>query len=461
MIPDNINRSHILSAIQEIDREGVPKRRQSKKYQLELAGRLYPPKYVIALANRYANGEFLKSSEFGGGAETNNFLRKLGFKIVGKKTNTPDKTVKEKIPSLRKRPQGRHTERCPQCKETVESVLKKIFGKVFSNYRFEMGVLPEHFPDSDQYQALQKIYSALQNQRGHQQFIRTNNLPRVDYYVPDPGFIVEFDESQHFTASRKVTLEHYPKSLKVGFETNKWIKLCDQIQASDNRPSFRDEQRAWYDTLRDFLPAIKGLSPTIRIYAEDYRWCSLDPDKEQDRIIFKKLLYEESTAHQIVVHDDTSPDLARILIAGKWEGNRSQAGKLLDQVCDRWPENKRVNCLITCGAFITFPWPSSLPEIEDNKFPNTEAVDQLISAAENEARKLLSQELREKLLHHTDYLTIGADSKKDQVSYSNALIRDPHIELVALVDLRKNKYHWTGKSYPTAGQQEGLIRIWS
>jgi hypothetical protein len=52
----------------------------------------------------------------------------------------------------------------------------------------------------------------------------------------------------------------------LGFDKRKWIELCDQINAHDNYPLFRDEQRAWYDTLRDFLPTIKPLLPTVRLY---------------------------------------------------------------------------------------------------------------------------------------------------------------------------------------------------
>jgi hypothetical protein len=39
--------------------------------------------------------------------------------------------------------------------------------------------------------------------------------------------------------------------------------LCEEINAKDNYPPYRDEQRAWYDTLRDFLASDKG-SETYR-----------------------------------------------------------------------------------------------------------------------------------------------------------------------------------------------------
>jgi biotin operon repressor len=56
MIPQNITKEHILKAIQEIDKNGVPEERLSTKYYLQYNGKNYPPKYTISLANKYANG---------------------------------------------------------------------------------------------------------------------------------------------------------------------------------------------------------------------------------------------------------------------------------------------------------------------------------------------------------------------------------------------------------------------
>ncbi len=39
---------------------------------------------MLSLANRYANGNYLNPSEFGGGREANNFLKNLGFIIIEK-----------------------------------------------------------------------------------------------------------------------------------------------------------------------------------------------------------------------------------------------------------------------------------------------------------------------------------------------------------------------------------------
>ena len=82
MIPKNITKEHVLKALEKIDNEGVEGKRQSRKFILVHDGKEYPPKYSLACANFYANGEFLSSELFNGGVETNNFLKKLGFEIV-------------------------------------------------------------------------------------------------------------------------------------------------------------------------------------------------------------------------------------------------------------------------------------------------------------------------------------------------------------------------------------------
>ena len=44
-------------------------------------GDIFPPKYIISLANRHANGHELEPSKFYGGEETNSVLQSLGFEI--------------------------------------------------------------------------------------------------------------------------------------------------------------------------------------------------------------------------------------------------------------------------------------------------------------------------------------------------------------------------------------------
>jgi hypothetical protein len=289
MIPSNIEREHILKAIEEIDSNGVPPRRESRDYYLIFKGRRYPPKYVVSLANKFANRRKLKSSRFTGGQETNNFLRRLGFEIVKASSGIRYKP-KPFQNKTSERTKKRHDERCPECKNTVERMLREIYGTVESNYKFEVSTELEDYKDFPFYQKLKAILLELQKYRGHRNFVRTPILPRCDFFVPNPGFIVEFDESQHFTYPRKISLRNYPQKLKLGFSLAKWIALCEKINAKDNDPPFRDEQRTWYDSLRDFLPELKGLEPTVRLYSREMQWCSLNPENSEDVAKFGELI---------------------------------------------------------------------------------------------------------------------------------------------------------------------------
>ena len=95
MIPNTIRREHILKALQEIDSYEVPLKREAKKFILSLGGKNYLPKYVISLAYNYVEGIELDSNTFGGGLESNNFLKKLGFEII-KKQRSSDKSESKK-----------------------------------------------------------------------------------------------------------------------------------------------------------------------------------------------------------------------------------------------------------------------------------------------------------------------------------------------------------------------------
>ena len=88
----------------------------------------------------------------------------------------------------------------------------------------------------------------------------------------------------------KLTLHAYPDDLALGFSGKQWISHCERHDAKDNDPPFRDEQRAWYDALRDLVPSIEGLQPTVRLYARDMVWCSLDPDSNNDRQRFSAII---------------------------------------------------------------------------------------------------------------------------------------------------------------------------
>ena len=349
MIPKNIKREHILKAIEEIEEVGVPKGRTSKKFLLEYNDKYYPPKYVISLANKFANNIELDPQDFNGGTESNNFLKHLGFSIEGDKYSKKT-TLQPSIIDTTKHPKKAvHNERCPSCKKTIKVLLEKIYGKVETNYKFKIGTYPEDFQNSSYYDDLKDIYTTLQKHRGFKEFIKAKTLPNCDFFVPNPGFIVEFDESQHFTLPRKLSLQHYPKSLKLGYSAKSWINLCEKIDTKDNDPPYRDEQRAWYDVLRDFLPEMKGLKPTVRLFAQDYKWCNLNSDKTSDVKKFKSMIATSQTMKSdkvapikvvLCVPDSTQSETKR----EKWEDEvkRFAIQKNADLIV--FPEGYIYNC---------------------------------------------------------------------------------------------------------------------
>jgi hypothetical protein len=190
----------------------------------------------------------------------------------------------------------RHSERCKKCKETIRTMLEKIFGRVETNFQFDVTPSFDEFKNTQYYEDLKVIFTKLQEYRGFRSFVKAKLLPKCDFFVPNPGFIVEFDETQHFTIPRKITLENYLSNLRLGFDKEKWIRLCDNLKRKDNDPNvpFRDEQRAWYDTIRDFLPALKNLQPTVRLFSKDFVWCSLNSNNEEDIKKFEKILKGEN-----------------------------------------------------------------------------------------------------------------------------------------------------------------------
>lgn len=145
---------------------------------------------------------------------------------------------------------------------------------------------------------LEQIRNALGNLRGHRDFIKSAHMPPCDYVITDPPFIVEFDESQHFSQPRLITLANYPENFPVGFSRPRWQELCRSINAKDDMPVDRDERRAWYDTLRDLVPVNYGFTPTVRLYAEAYEWCALtvsEPDLATFRGLLDNRLPEKSS----------------------------------------------------------------------------------------------------------------------------------------------------------------------
>lgn len=85
-IPQNISREDLLLAIEEIRESGIPRGSDSTKYDLVQDGGRFPPKLIVAVANRFANGEELDRAAFSGGRDSTAFrlLERRGFTIEKK-----------------------------------------------------------------------------------------------------------------------------------------------------------------------------------------------------------------------------------------------------------------------------------------------------------------------------------------------------------------------------------------
>lgn len=185
-----------------------------------------------------------------------------------------------------------HSEHCRPCKERVRQHLTALYGDCQVNYSFPWPAKPRDYEGTSIGDALRRICAGLKELRGHLDFVKSAQVPRCDFYISDPPFILEFDESQHFTRPRLVSLSLYPLEFKAGFPISRWKELCRAIDAKDDEPPDRDERRAWYDTLRDLVPTLHGFNPTVRLYANEFRWCSLDSALTKDQETFCSILQE-------------------------------------------------------------------------------------------------------------------------------------------------------------------------
>jgi hypothetical protein len=91
-IPRNIKKEQIISTLAAIDREGYPKEHESIRYSLVYEGRRYPPVWVILTANNFSNEYPPDAGLFSDGEQSNNFLKKFGFRIAKKTHSAVDHT---------------------------------------------------------------------------------------------------------------------------------------------------------------------------------------------------------------------------------------------------------------------------------------------------------------------------------------------------------------------------------
>lgn len=123
MIPKGFQHQHFLKAIAEIDKDGVPKKRESYRYDLLLNGKKYPPKYVISIANKYLNGTEWSSKSFNAVEAKDYFIHKR-YRIIDRKSNNNiSKIASEDEES--KFPEGKEKFKYHRSLERDSSIAKK------------------------------------------------------------------------------------------------------------------------------------------------------------------------------------------------------------------------------------------------------------------------------------------------------------------------------------------------
>jgi len=87
-----------------------------------------------------------------------------------------------------------------------------------------------------------------------------------DFFLPEVGIAIEFDERQHFTAERAITFQHYGDTV-CHFDVSRWQAMCSSA-VRDPDPPCRDWERAFRDAVRDIRAARGGVA-LYRVYYKD------------------------------------------------------------------------------------------------------------------------------------------------------------------------------------------------
>lgn len=195
---------------------------------------------------------------------------------------------------------------------------------------------------------LRQIFAALTNHRGYSGFATAGRRLVCDIVIPSKRLIVEYDERQHFTAPRAIALKLYPKDTAICFDRAEWIAHCNAIVATDNDPPYRDEQRAFYDSVRDLLASANGYR-VARLKHGTLDWQTCDADKELSTLFSMRPFQHSSPSR-------SSPRLATVCVEGQparqyrsHQRRLELLAKLVKQIDERW---EKLDAVVFPGGFL-------------------------------------------------------------------------------------------------------------
>ncbi|MDO9155216.1 MAG: hypothetical protein Q7U47_16160 [Paludibacter sp.] len=446
---DNITTNDVKKAIELFDKtqENYPMPRNTF---LIYNDKKYPAKHIRGLAYYIANKKEISKSEYSGGQETANFFKKLGFTVQYKK-ETIKQTVEQKENTKLAEPKQIRTTANKKLnvvsqKNALQRLFQKHFGHIETEKKFDWLKTPDHNDLPKEYLPIVKALSNYRNQNGFQ---KSHYQLLCDIVLEDHKLIIEYDENQHFSKARQITLENYPNNIRIHYSKGAWIKACEKINAKDNSPIDRDEKRAFYDTVRD-IEAFKHEYKLVRIKHGDIDWEADDAEKHLRELLSLSDKQDKSGNHKI----------ARLVVTGKQydkygNPNFTKLEKLIEKFLSSEYGKNHFEFILTPGGFLTFKFPDDLQYDLDISKAEKQNISQLQKAANNVITDFfggLQPTIFNKLKETADFFTIGIDGF-NPTNYQS-------IELVAVYDLKKEKViYWTGKFYPTEGQKKDLIKI--
>lgn len=303
----NITKEDVVKAIALFD-DGNYKFSSPKNTFLVFNGKKYPAKFIRKMAYEVAFDEEVSLNDFSGGTETERFFIKLGFEIqrVGEikyenhLKQDADKQRGVTINKVREATANREKKvnlHVSHQKNALQIILQKKLGLMETEKKLDCIKVPSLSNLPLEYE---EIYSNLL-QYSNEGKIREGLLLPCDIYHEKHKLIVEYDERQHFTLPRRITLENYPDSIRLNFPRRDWIEQCININAKDGNPPGRDNIRAFYDCVRDVEAAKNGFR-LVRIKHGDFDWENYDENNKVHADYLDNLLnYTDS--HQGINYD--------------------------------------------------------------------------------------------------------------------------------------------------------------
>jgi very-short-patch-repair endonuclease len=449
---NNVTKKDILKAIKLLDasKQTYPEPRNTF---LIYNDKRYPAKHIRGLAYLLANKTEISKNEYSGGQETADFLRKFGFTVEYKKGTLRPKLMTITLPKVdrlklldEKNPIKRLS--VVSQKNAIQMLLQKHYGHIETEKKFGWLKTPNHNNLPEEYKEIVTAISKYRNQNGFQ---KSNYFLSCDIVLNDKKLIIEYDENQHFSKARKISLENYPARIQLNYSKEKWIAACEKINAKDNNPIDRDEKRAYFDAVRD-IEAFKHGYRLIRIKHGDIDW-----ETTEAEIHLNNLLSEKRENNNVI---SGKHKIARLIVTGKeydsfGNPNYERLAMLLESFILHFYGKLQFEFIVSPGGFLTFEFPENL----HYKINLEYAEDNLISIFEKEANitirdffEKLPEDTFNKLKNIVDYFTVGIDGYNP--------INKQKIELVAVYDLKiESVIRWTGKFYPRPEEQNTLIKI--